>query len=177
VVRGSEVVVRRARTSDVPAIRRLVDLYAGERILLAKDLVTLYEDVPDFRVAVDAGGEVVGCGAVHVMWADLAEVRTVAVHPGLRGHGIGRRLVAELLRTAEDLGVQRVFCLTFEVPFFHSVGFRVVSGVPLAPEVFAQMVRSSDEGIAEFLDLERVRPNTLGNTRMVVEFSSGAKRV
>jgi amino-acid N-acetyltransferase len=177
VVPGSEVEVRRARTGDVPAIRRLVDVYAVERILLAKDLVTLYEDVPDFRVAVDAGGEVVGCGAVHVMWADLAEVRTVAVHPAARSRGIGRRLVAELLRTAEDLGVQRVFCLTFEVPFFYSVGFREVREVPLPPEVFAQMVRSSDEGIAEFLDLERVRPNTLGNTRMVFEFSSGANGV
>jgi amino-acid N-acetyltransferase len=163
------VTVRRARTSDVPAIRSLVERYTGERILLGKDLVTLYEDVPDFRVAVDAGGTVLGCGALHVMWEDIAEVRTLAVDPAMRRHGIGRALVEELLCCADALGVTRVFCLTFEVPFFAALGFRPVDRVPLDPEVFAQMVRSWDEGIAEFLDLERVRPNTLGNTRMVRE--------
>jgi amino-acid N-acetyltransferase len=158
--------VRRARTHDVAAIRALVDRYAADRILLGKDLVTLYEDVPDFRVALD-GDRVVGCGAVHVMWEDMAEVRTVAVHPASRRTGIGTAIVAELLRTAADLGVDQVFCLTFEIDFFARLGFEPVGTVPLEPEVFAQMVRSSDEGIAEFLDLERVRPNTLGNTRMV----------
>lgn len=161
--------VRRARTSDVGAIRGLVDIYAGQRILLAKDLVTLYEDVPDFRVAENAQG-IVGCGAVHVMWEDLAEVRTVAVDPAVRGQGIGRLLVEELLRTARALGVTQVFCLTFEVAFFARLGFEVVDDLPVEPAVFAQMVRSWDEGIAEFLDLERVRPNTLGNTRMVFRF-------
>ena len=158
--------VRRARTHDVPAIRALVDHYAADRILLGKDLVTLYEDVPDFRVALD-GDRVVGCGAVHVMWQDMAEVRTIAVDPSFRRAGIGTAIVAELLRTAADLGVEQVFCLTFEIDFFARLGFRAAGTVPLDPEVFAQMVRSSDEGIAEFLDLERVRPNTLGNTRMV----------
>jgi amino-acid N-acetyltransferase len=165
----SAVRVRRARTSDVPAVRHLVERYTGDRILLGKDLVTLYEDVPDFRVAVDAADTVVGCGALHVMWEDIAEVRTLAVDPAMRRHGIGRALVEQLLGSAASLGVSRVFCLTFEVDFFVALGFRPVDRVPLEPEVFAQMVRSWDEGIAEFLDLERVRPNTLGNTRMVRE--------
>ena len=73
------VTVRRARTSDVPAIKALVDIYAG-RILLEKNLVTLYESVQEFWVA-ERDGELVGCGALHVMWSDLGEVRTVAVHP------------------------------------------------------------------------------------------------
>jgi len=171
------VQVRRARTSDVPTIKALIDAYTSERILLAKDVVTLYEDVPDFRVAVDPAGNVVGCAAVHVMWEDIAEVRSIAVDPAYLGRGIGRALVEELLATANELGVRRVFCLTFEVDFFTRVGFHAVDRVPLAPEVFAQMVRSWDEGIAEFLDLERVRPNTLGNTRMVYEFSSGHSAV
>jgi amino-acid N-acetyltransferase len=165
------VTVRRARTHDVPAIRTLVERYTGDRILLGKDLVTLYEDVPDLRVAVDPTGTVVGCGALHVMWEDLAEVRTLAVDPAMRRHGIGRALVEELLGSAAALGVSRVLCLTFEVEFFAAQGFRPVDRVPLEPEVFAQMVRSWDEGIAEFLDLERVRPNTLGNTRMVRELT------
>lgn len=168
------ITVRRARTSDVPAIQRLVEQYTADRILLGKDLVTLYEDVPDFRVAVDGTDRVLGCGALHVMWEDIAEVRSVAVDRTLRRSGIGRLLVAELLRTAAELGVPRVFCLTFEVDFFASLGFRTVDRVPLEPEVFAQMVRSWDEGIAEFLDLERVRPNTLGNTRMVRELHPSA---
>jgi amino-acid N-acetyltransferase len=161
------VTTRRARTSDVPAIRRLVDLYAADRILLAKDLVTLYEDVPDFLVATSGDGLVVGCGAVHVMWEDMAEVRTVAVDPGWRRRGVGSLLVRALLQTAQDLGVDQVFCLTFEVDFFARLGFAAARGMPVEPDVFVQMVRSADEGIAEFLDLERVRPNTLGNTRMV----------
>ena len=144
-----------------------MDAYAADRILLGKDIVTLYEDVPDFRVAVNSDGRVVGCGAVHVMWEDLAEVRTLAVLPEFRGRGIGRDLLAELVATARALGVERVVCLTFEVDFFARQGFEVAESVDVAPEVFMQMVRSPDEGIAEFLDLERVRPNTLGNTRMV----------
>lgn len=161
------ITVRRARTSDVRQIREIVEAYAAERILLAKDIVTLYEDVPDFRVAVNSAGAVVGCGAIHVMWEDLAEVRTLAVLPEHRGLGIGAAILAELLRTAGDLGVARVVCLTFEVSFFLRHGFEVATSVDVDPDVFVQMVRSSDEGIAEYLDLERVRPNTLGNTRMV----------
>ena len=159
--------IRRARTGDVRAIRSIVDAYAADRILLAKDLVTLYEDVPDFRVAVTATGEVIGCGAVHVMWEDIAEVRTLAVLPRYRGEGVGSALLDELVRTAGELGVTRVACLTFEVDFFARHGFAPAEDIDVAPEVFIQMVRSTDEGIAEFLDLERVRPNTLGNARMV----------
>lgn len=166
-VAQESIVVRRARVTDVGEIRTIVDAYAQDRILLAKDIVTLYEDVPDFRVAVNSSGRVIGCGAVHVMWEDVAEVRTVAVLPEYRGAGIGRLILDELLATATELGVQRVVCLTFEVEFFTRHGFDVATSVDVAPEVFAQMVRSPDEGIAEYLDLERVRPNTLGNTRMV----------
>jgi amino-acid N-acetyltransferase len=168
--------VRRARTQDVDQIRRLIDAYAPGRILLAKDLVTLYEDITDFRVAIetdpDTGGDrIVGCGAVHVLWADIAEVRTLAVDPRRHRRGIGSRLLAALIATATDLGVSRVCCLTFEVDFFRRHGFQPIPGPPVTPAVFAEMVRSHDEGVAEFLDLERVRPNTLGNTRMLLELT------
>lgn len=162
-----EVTVRRARTCDVPVIRQIISAYSADRILLAKDVVTLYEDVPDFRVAENSHGEVVGCGALHVMWEDLAEVRTLAVLPAHTGRGIGRAILEELIATAVQLGVSRVACLTFEVTFFERNSFSVADDLAVEPDVFAQMVRSPDEGIAEFLDLERVRPNTLGNTRMI----------
>jgi amino-acid N-acetyltransferase len=164
-----EVTVRRARPGDVRGIRRLVDLYAAERRLLSKATVALYEDVPEFWVAErTADGAVVGCGALHVMWEDLAEVRTIAVDPDCRGHKIGHRIVSELLSAARELGIRRVFVLTFETRFFASFGFVPIGGTPVSHAVYEELLRSYDEGVAEFLDLERVKPNTLGNTRMLL---------
>ena len=165
-----EVTIRRARTSDVRAIRRLVDGYVGLRILLDKPTVTLFEDVQEFWVAErDHDGEVVACGALHVMWEDLAEVRTLAVDPVCRGHGVGRLVLTKLLETARWIGVRRIFCLTFEVDFFAKHGFvEMEEETPVDGDVYTELMRSYDEGVAEFLDLERVKPNTLGNTRMLL---------
>jgi amino-acid N-acetyltransferase len=162
------VEIRRARTGDVRAIRRLVDAYTADRRLLSKATVTLYEAVQEFWVAADEDGTVLGCGALHVMWEDLAEIRTVAVDPKYRGRKIGHQIVDRLLEVARELGVARVFCLTFETRFFGSFGFTEIDGAPVPHPVFEQLLRSYDEGVAEFLDLERVKPNTLGNTRMLL---------
>jgi amino-acid N-acetyltransferase len=164
---AGEVLVRRARTPDVRAIRSLVEPMTESGRIVTKDAVTYYEAVHEFRV-VEVNGEVVGCGALHVMWEDLAEVRTVAVQPDLKGHGLGSAVLAELLQDARDLGVRRVFCLTFETTFFGRHGFERIDGQAVEPEVYAELLRSYDEGVAEFLDLERVKPNTLGNTRMLL---------
>jgi amino-acid N-acetyltransferase len=158
--------VRRARTSDVPRIKELVDIYAG-KILLEKNLVTLYEAVQEFWV-VELDGELVGCGALHVLWADLGEVRTVAVHPKVRGTGVGHVLLEQLLRAARDLHLSRIFVLTFEIDFFGRHGFKEIDGTPVTAEVYEEMCRSYDTGVAEFLDLSYVKPNTLGNTRMLL---------
>ena len=164
-----EVQIRRARTSDVRAIRALIDTYTADRRLLGKATVTLYEHVQEFWVAVRPDDDaVVGCGALHVMWEDLAEIRTVAVHPSCRGLKIGHRIVSELLDVARDIGVARVFVLTFETSFFGSFGFVEIDGAPVPHVVYEQLLRSYDEGVAEFLGLERVKPNTLGNTRMLL---------
>ncbi|MEO6879429.1 MAG: amino-acid N-acetyltransferase [Mycobacteriaceae bacterium] len=160
------VEVRRARTADVPGIKSLVDHYAG-RILLEKDLVTLYEAVQEFWVAVQ-DGSVVGCGALHVLWADLGEVRTVAVKPTVLGRGVGHAVVDALLQGAHGLGLQRVFVLTFETAFFRRHGFVEIEGTPVDAPVYEEMRRSYDAGVAEFLDLSYVKPNTLGNTRMLL---------
>jgi len=160
--------VVRPRTSDVAAIRALVAPYAQRRILIAKDAVAYFESLSEFRIARDVvSGQVVGCGALHIMWEDLAEIRTLAVADGVCGHGVGGALVEALLQDARDVGVARVFCLTFEVDFFAGHGFVPIEGQAVEPEVYAQLLRSYDEGVAEFLDLERVKPNTLGNTRML----------
>ena len=163
-----ELVIRRARTADVRGIRDLIDTYRDGRRMLSKPLVTLYEDVQEFWVAVHPDdGTVLGCGALHVMWEDLAEIRTLAVRPEAKGHGIGSLLMEALVADARALGVERLFCLTFEVDFFARHGFEVIDGQAVEPEVYLELLRSYDEGVAEFLDLERVKPNTLGNTRML----------
>lgn len=164
-----DVIVRRARTGDVPGIRRLIDTYSPEGRLLSKPTVTLYEDVQEFWVGTRlSDGAVLGCGALHVMWEDLAEIRTVAVDPAARGRKIGHRIVSELLDTAREVGVDKVFVLTFETSFFGSFGFVEIDGAPVPPTVYEQLLRSYDEGVAEFLGLERVKPNTLGNHRMLL---------
>jgi amino-acid N-acetyltransferase len=131
-----QLTVRRARTTDVPAIKRLVDTYAG-RILLEKNLVTLYEAVQETLVA-ELDGEIVGCGVLHVLWSD------------------------------RDLQLQRLFVLTFETDFFSAHGFTEIEGTPVTAEVYEEMCRSYDIGVAEFLDLSYVKPNILGNTRMLL---------
>lgn len=161
------MLIRPARTQDVRVIRELIDQYAPDRRLLSKATVTLYEDVTDFLVA-DEDGAVIGCGAVHVMWEDLAEVRTLAVLPHLFRRGIGSAILGALVDRARDLGVARVFCLTFETDFFTAFGFEELKERGVESRVYEELLRSPDEGVAEFLDLERVRPNTLGNTRMVL---------
>ena len=164
-----EYAIRRARTRDVRAVGGLVDGNVGSGRLLAKAIVTLYEDVQEFWIAERVGdGEIVGCGALHVMWEDLAEIRTIAVRADCQGNGVGHQLVEALLGSARELGVRRVFVLTFAVRFFAGHGFKRIDGSPVSHEVYEELLRSYDEGVAEFLDLDRVKPNTLGNTRMLL---------
>ena len=163
---GAGPTIRWARTPDVRAIRAIVAPMAQSRVLIAKEAVTYYEALQQFRVA-ELDGQVVGCGALHVMWEDLAEIRTLAVRPEAKGAGVGSALLDALVEDARQLGVRRLFCLTFEVDFFTRHGFEPIEGQAVDPEVYAELLRSYDEGVAEFLDLERVKPNTLGNTRML----------
>jgi amino-acid N-acetyltransferase len=164
--------LRPALPRDVPRIAELVGAHVADRRLLAKDLVTLYEDVQEFVVA-ESGGDVAGAGALHVMWSDLGEIRSLVVDPAFRGKGIGAMLVGHLMDRARSLGLSRLFCLTFETEFFSRFGFRPIEGQAVTAEVYEQMLRSQDDGVAEFLDLARVKPNTLGNTRMLCDLGSG----
>lgn len=163
----SGVVIRPATTADIAPIQRLIEPLVHRRILLGKELVMLYESVQEFVVAVGGDGQVVGCAALHVFWEDLGEVRTLAVEPSWQHRGVGQELVAVLEDRARVLGLRRLFCLTFEVEFFVGVGYQVVGETLVDPEVYHELVRSSDEGVAEFLDLARVKPNTLGNSRLI----------
>lgn len=188
-----ELRVRPATTRDVAAVKALVGPLAQEGVLVIKETVAYYEGIQEFLIAElaetdpaldgpvnrdgtapgqpssDPRARIVGCGAVHVMWQDLAEIRTLATDPRVRGRGVGGALVRALLERARALGVERVFCLTFEVEFFRGQGFQVMPNQQtIDHDVFAELLRSHDEGVAEYLDLARVKPNTLGNTRMIL---------
>ncbi|ARD42668.1 amino-acid N-acetyltransferase [Actinomyces gaoshouyii] len=174
-------ILRPARPADVRAIADLVRPFAERRILVAKDLIAYFEDVQEFTVAElppipgtvrPTGiepGRIVGCGALHVMWDDIAEIRTLAVDTRFKGRGVGSALLRALIIRARSLDLKRLFCLTFEVGFFSQHGFHEIAGTPVGTDAFAEIVRSHDDGVAEFLDLARVKPNTLGNTRMLLE--------
>jgi amino-acid N-acetyltransferase len=167
------LVVRPACTGDVNAIRHIVAPLADRRVLIAKEAVAYYESLQEFTVA-ELDGQVVGCGALHVMWEDLAEIRTLATRQGFSRRGIGAAVLEALVARARELDVDRLFCLTFEVQFFVRNGFGVIDGTPVEPEVFVELLRSHDDGVAEFLDLARVKPNTLGNTRMLRVLRGGS---
>nr|NLD40417.1 amino-acid N-acetyltransferase [Actinomycetales bacterium] len=171
------MIVRPALPRDATEIRDIVApwAYHERNVLIPKDLVGYYEAIPEFLVAElpdpETGRAVVaGCGALHVMWEDLAEVRTLAVREEYLRRGVGGAILEALLERAHVYGLKRVFCLTFEVEFFTRHGFEVIEGPAVSPEVFNAMLRSHDTGVAEFLDLAWVKPNTLGNTRMMRNF-------
>ncbi|MDQ2845887.1 MAG: amino-acid N-acetyltransferase [Actinomycetota bacterium] len=169
---ATPIAVRRARVGDIRRVKELIDYYAGE-ILLEKTLVNLYEDTTEFWVA-EYDGQVVGCGALHVLWEDLAEIRTLATDPAFRGRGVGRTLCAGLIAEAGRLGVGRLFVLTFEVMFFAALGFRRIAELNMDEDALAELRSSYDRGVAEFLELPYVKPNTLGNTRMLKLLEQGA---
>ena len=162
------LIIRPARTDDVKAIRAIVDSYAAPGKMLEKETVTLYESVQEFTVA-ELDGQIIGCGALHVLWEDLAEVRTVAVLEQYHKQGIGHQILERIIDRAREIGVKRIFCLTFQTQFFGRHGFVEIEGTPVAPDVYQELLRSYDAGVAEFLDLESAKPNTLGNTRMLLK--------
>src|SRR5690625_592647 len=167
-----EITIRPARTQDVSVIRSMVQPLASERVLLDKDKVAYYEAVQEFLVAENSDAQIMGFGALHVMWEDLAEVRTLATADAFQGRGVGGVVLNALLDKADALGVEHVFCLTSETSFFQRHGFKVMdSQAVLEPDAFNQLLRSTDEGVAEFLDLARVKPNTLRNTRMIIDLA------
>ncbi|MDO5721810.1 MAG: amino-acid N-acetyltransferase [Actinomycetaceae bacterium] len=162
-----KISIRTAKPADARHIEQLARPYADRKILVDKRLIAYFEDIQEFLVAVDENGNVVGCGALHVMWDDIGEVRTLAVLPSVRGQGVGSRLLTALVSRARQLELQRVFCLTFEVEFFSRHGFEPIEGMAVGVDVYTQMLASHDDGVKNFLELASVKPNTLGNTRMM----------
>lgn len=132
---------RKATMPDIPAIHKLVNDYANQGLMLRRPIMMLYESVRDFCVAVDEeSGEVVGVAGLHIMWSDLAEVRSLAVKPDTTKKGVGRGLIDFLLDEARTIGLKRVFALTYQQGFFEKCGFEVVQKESMPQKVWKECV-------------------------------------
>ena len=132
--------VERARISDVAQMHELINSFADRGEMLARSLSEIYENVRDYFV-VREGERVVACAAMHVVWSDLAEIKSVAVTGGSQGQGIGVQLVKACLEEAEKLGIPTVFCLTYKPAFFESVGFSQLDKAELPRKVWGECYR------------------------------------
>lgn len=133
------MIYRKARISDVEAIHRLISYYAEKGLMLARPRTMLYEFIRDFTVAEDRG-KIAGVGALHILWKDLAEIRALAVDPEYVNQGVGRELVETFKKEAWELGIPRVFTLTYQADFFAKCGFRVISKESLPHKVWKECI-------------------------------------
>ncbi len=150
-------VVRKAKVSDVPLIADIINRHAKNGIMLPRPLSRIYDNVRDYSVVTD-GDEVVGCGALHVMWSDLAEIRAVALRDEYIGKGLGRPLIEALMVEARELGIERVFVLTYQDKFFEHLGFRYIDKSELPHKIWSECVNCvhfpNCNEIAMLLDLK-----------------------
>lgn len=132
------VQVRKARVFDVEAMHRLINHYAGQQLMLPKTNLQLYENLRDYHVAVETSDDnkVLGCGALHIYWTDLAEIRALAVFPGTTHKGVGTLLVDRLIEEARTFELERVFVFTYVPEFFGRFGFVQVEHRSLPLKVY-----------------------------------------
>lgn len=127
--------IRHARIPDVKEIHQLLLIYANEGQLLGRSLADIYDALRDFYVY-EEDGEIIGVCALSICWEDLAEVRSLAVKKGLSGRGIGRKLVETCLEEARELGLQKVFALTYQPEFFGKLGFTEIEKSELPHKIW-----------------------------------------
>lgn len=130
----------KARLGDVPQMQKLINGFADRSQMLPRALSEIYENVRDFYVVRD-GDQVVGCAALHVNWDDLAEVRSVAVSEQRHRQGIGLILVEACVAEAREMGIPRIFCLTYKPAFFERAGFRQLDKAELPRKVWSDCYR------------------------------------
>jgi amino-acid N-acetyltransferase len=145
------VTVRPARIGDVPALHDLINGFAEQKLMLSRPLGELYENIRDFLVAEAEPGGLAGCAAVHIDTATIGELKALAVAPSAQGRGVGRALVDGCCVAARDLGLARLFCLTYQVDFFTRMGFTKVDRSRLPTKVWSECVRCH-----RFLDCDEV---------------------
>lgn len=133
------MIIRKAKITDVEDIHALITHYADEGLMLARSRAKLYENIREFSVT-EVDGKIVGAGALHIIWEDLAEVRALAVAPEVKGKNFGRTLVLEFLAEAKILGIPKVFTLTYQPGFFEKCGFYPVTKDKLPHKVWRECI-------------------------------------
>jgi len=142
--------IRKARMADVKAIQKLIAEYARKGDMLPRSLSDIYENLRDYFVFED-GGEVIGSAAIHIMWEDLAEVRSLAVQEGRMRRGVGTQLVEACISEAIVLGIARVFALTYKPEFFERLGFQRVDKAELPHKIWTDCLKC-----AKFPDCDEI---------------------
>ena len=135
--------IRKARMADVKGIHGLIAEYAKKGDMLPRSLADIYENLRDYFVFLGDDGELVGSAAIHIMWEDLAEVRSLAVREGKMRRGVGTQLVESCISEAIMLGIARVFALTYKPEFFEKLGFHVVDKAELPQKIWADCLKCS----------------------------------
>lgn len=132
--------LRKARIKDVPTIQKLINNYAKKDLMLPRSLNEIYENIRDYAV-IESKKKIVGCIALHFLWNDLAEIKSLAISQRKRGEGLGTTLVQFALNEAKELGVDEVFALTYVPEFFEKLGFKKVAKDDLPRKVWYECVR------------------------------------
>ena len=136
--------IRNAKISDAVSIHELVNCYAELDRMLFRSMADIYEKLQTFIVA-EMNGKVVGCCALEIIWADLAEIKSLAVNESHIGGGIGRKMVDAALKKASEIGVSSVFALTLVPKFFVKSGFEIVEKETLPMKVWSDCARCSKQ--------------------------------
>jgi amino-acid N-acetyltransferase len=133
--------IRPARVGDVPAIYELIRTFADRKLMIRRSMGELYESIREFLVAIDDGGRIVGCAALHVFWDDLAELKCLAVAQQVQGQGVGRLLVDACWHAARELEITSVFALTYSSSFFERCGYHQIDKAELPHKIWNECVR------------------------------------
>jgi amino-acid N-acetyltransferase len=132
--------IRKARISDLREVQRLINEFARREEMIPRSLNELYESIRDFLVSED-GGAITGACALHILWEDLAEIRSLAVREEHQRMGTGRKLVRRCLSEARSLGIDRVFVLTYQPDFFKKLGFTDIEKSSLPQKIWGDCIR------------------------------------
>jgi len=137
----NNTLIRKANVDDVPSLYAIINEFADKDLMLPRALHELYENIRDFKLAQSEDGEILGCAALHVNWANLAEVKSVAVKEKCQGKGIGKKLIQECILEAKELGISTIFCLTYQPEFFKTLDFLVIDRSELPRKIWSECIR------------------------------------
>ncbi len=133
------MIMRKARMDDVEAMHKLINHFADEGLMLPRNILTLYQTLRDY-ILVEIDGEIKGIGGLHILWQDLAEIRSLAIAPDVMKNGLGAKIVNYFLKEAKEMGLKKVFTLTYQPVFFEKCGFTRISKDELPQKVWQECV-------------------------------------